>query len=185
MNKVYPFIIVILLALLYVSKGYYYKVGFEDCKKNQIVRVDTLKPDFTLELKEDYRPKKDYRRDYKPEVIEIHDTLYVQPNIDSLWKEALAYWEENLKGEPYENYFYLASKDTSYEDESVSLKTTFVSPIPLHQNSYFINELKFKPQEVEEKGWVKYGFGLTVGLGYGLNSKAYDVYIGGGFFIGF
>lgn len=133
---------------------------------------------------------------------EFYDTIYAAPefkvievkeerevDIDSLWNEALRFWQNKMSrnrsiaGVPEAaTLYYLAEKDTVYDDSTLSAHISFISPIPLHPSSYFSSKFKVKENRIErtetvlsEPGWFErhFGLGISLNMGYDPVNKTF------------
>src|SRR5574343_694432 len=82
---------------------------------------------------------------------------------------------------------YIASFDSTYENDKAKLEVKFISPIPLSPKSFFDlnlqikSELVFVPTYVkEEPSWWYKRFGCFIGggVGYDINTKAVNPQVG-------
>jgi len=124
------------------------------------------------------------------------DTNRNKKDREALWKEAKKYWDnkprpvrtiivhDTIEGESLPpdtvyvpqktNYVATTKKDTIINDGLLKLKLSFISPIPLHPDSYFRYNIASKYTEpVIPRSWYKDR--IIIYLGFGLSSNGYSL----------
>lgn len=166
-------IISLIVIVLLFGVGYF--VG----SQTSIERIETIKVDTLIVYKQ------------------ITDTLnsveyfpiYIKGkpvNIDSLWLEAKAYWEDIIKDSL--NVLYVASVDSVYQDSLLTAEVSFISLIPIHPSSYFIMNFNIKERTIEriervvlKDSFWKNRFVAYVGVGINYNNNTINPGIQAGF----
>lgn len=174
------FTVAILVAIFLTGMGFdRYVVGTE-CIENPIDTVWNTK----IVVKE-VEPV-----EVEPEYI-IREIPGKPANIDSLWKAAKDYWADKYKDSVKTETAveYTAEVDTTLDSGRVELKMQFISPIPIHPDSYFkIRKFSYQYPEITKKiekkktfwDWIIPKPSLQAGVGVGLIHKEFDFYVGAG-----
>jgi len=116
-------------------------------------------------------------------------------NIDSLYSEALAYWEKtNPRPEQdTSSFLYTSQVDTVYSDGLLTAKIRFNSLLPLHPESYFDMDFRVREKIIyktitKEKGPTfldHFGVGVQAGYFYIPRTKQLDFGVGFGLSVNF
>ena len=154
-------VLTIIIVILFILENIFvYQTG-KNSVRNQIIRdTDTV---VTYRTIQDIQIIPKYTTIYKTDSVKITDTLFV---FDTS---------------------YVASLDTTYEDDTAKLRVDFVSPIPLSKKSYFNLDLEVKKEMVfvptyvkdDPSWWYKrFGCFLGGGVGYDINTKQVNPQVG-------
>lgn len=146
---------IIIVVLFALENVFVYQTGKNSVKAQIIRDTDTV---ITYRTIQDIQVIPKYTTIYKTDSVKTTDTLFV---FDTS---------------------YVATLDTTYEDDTAKLKVDFVSPIPLSPKSYFNldldvkKELVFVPTYVKDESFWHNRFIVYLGGGvsYGIDSKTIE-----------
>jgi len=128
-----------------------------------IINASNVKPAFNIGFESD--------SSYNPERLQDETSTFWEKKVPDIIikKDSI----QDGVGEMTIKPVYIASVDTSYNDSSLITKVKFVSPIPIHPDSYF----KFKFIQKSKKplindSWWKDRFILYMGVGLSSNGTS-------------
>jgi len=149
-----PTIIIVVILILAVSHLSTYYLGRSHAEIKYRTQIDTLIV---------YKTVKD-SSGYKPKIIKVKESA----NIDSLFEVAKKYWQDKVVPDTvYPSINYVASLDTTYENDLLKAEIDFVSRIPLDPEAYYRLNFDVKKETIfvptykkEERDTWGVGFGI-------------------------
>lgn len=109
-----------------------------------------------------------------PRYYAVAETVAVAPDLDSLWSEALDYWDSVAAADSISRVgTYVAEFDTLAPDSAFRVRARYESRLPLDPAGRFAAEVSVRDRLVvervfadrDESFWDRFGVGFTAGVG--------------------
>jgi hypothetical protein len=110
----------------------------------------------------------------EPRYYAVAETVAVAPDLDSLWSDALDYWDSVAAADSiFRVGAYAAEFDTLAADSSFHVRARYESRLPLDPSGRFSAEVSVRDRRVVERVyadressfWNRFGVGFTAGVG--------------------
>jgi hypothetical protein len=110
----------------------------------------------------------------EPRYYAVAETVAVAPDLDSLWSDALDYWDSVAAADSISRVgAYVAEFDTLSPDSAFRVSARYESRLPLDPAGRFSTEVSVRDRVVlervfadrESSFWNRFGVGFTAGVG--------------------